>query len=111
MAYHDPNLTALFHALGDPTRLAVVEALSRSEASISELAAPHDMALPSFLKHIAILEQSGLVLTTKKGRVRTATLVPGKLGKAEKWFRDRRAVWGGRMDRLDGYLKQKGQST
>lgn len=111
MAYHDPKLIALFHALGDPTRLAVVEALSRNDASISELAAPHDMALPSFMKHIAVLEQSGLVLTTKKGRVRTAALAPGELGEAEKWFRDRRAVWSGRMDRLDDLLKQMGQST
>jgi DNA-binding transcriptional ArsR family regulator len=111
MAYHDHKLTDLFHALGDPTRLAVVEILSRKEATISELAAPHGMALPSFLKHVAILEHSGLITTVKKGRVRTAALAPGKLGEAEKWFRDRRGLWAGRMDRLDGLLKHKETHT
>jgi DNA-binding transcriptional ArsR family regulator len=111
MAYHDHKLSGLFHALGDPTRIAVVELLSRREATISELAAPHDMALSSFLKHVAILEQSGLITTVKKGRVRTAALVPAMLGDAEKWFRDRRGLWEGRLDRLDAFLKHKEPHT
>jgi DNA-binding transcriptional ArsR family regulator len=111
MAYHDSRLSDIFHALGDPTRLAVVELLSRKEASISELAAPHDMALPSFLKHVAILEQSGLITTIKNGRVRTAALAPEKFGDAEKWFRDRRGLWEGRLDRLDALLQHKEPDT
>jgi DNA-binding transcriptional ArsR family regulator len=111
MAYHDRKFSSLFHALGDPTRLAVVELLSRKEATISELAAPHGMALPSFLKHVAILEQSGLITTTKKGRVRTAALAPAMLGDAEKWFRDRRGLWEGRLDRLDALLTHKEPHT
>ena len=107
MAYHGTRLSDIFHALGDPTRLAVVELLSRKEASISELAAPHDMALSSFLKHVAILEQSGLITTVKNGRVRTAALAPDRLGDAEKWFRDRRGLWEGRMDSLDALIKHK----
>ena len=70
------SIEGLFYALGDPTRRAVVERLSRGPASVSELAGRFDMALPSFTQHLGVLEQGGLVRSEKKGRVRTFYLVP-----------------------------------
>lgn len=94
----------MFNALGDPTRFAVVERLSRGPAAVSELAAPFDMALPSFTQHMGVLERSGLVRSEKKGRVRTYFLVPKKLKKAESWLNERRTFWKKRLDQLDTYL-------
>lgn len=104
MAYQDASLPRLFHALADPTRLAVVERLCDGPAPVGELAQPFDMALPSFLKHIKVLQGAGLVVTAKDGRVRTVTLNPDRIADAAAWFRDRRALWGGRMDRLEAFL-------
>ncbi len=101
----------LFRALADPTRRHVLERLSRSPASVSELAAPFDMALPSFLQHLRILEHSGLVRSNKVGRVRTYKLAPKRLKAAEDWLSRQRSLWERRLDQLDAYLlelKEKG---
>jgi DNA-binding transcriptional ArsR family regulator len=99
-------LPGVFQALSDPTRLAVLERLSRGPATVSELAEPFDMALPSFTQHLAVLEDAGLVRSSKKGRVRTCALVPKPLEAARTWLDRRRELWERRLDRLDDYLLQ-----
>lgn len=106
MAYLDPTLPVLFHALADPTRLSVVERLCGGPASAGALAEPFDMALTSFLKHLRVLEQAGVVATEKTGRVRMVRLVPARLSQASDWFGDRKGLWEGRMDRLESLLSQ-----
>jgi DNA-binding transcriptional ArsR family regulator len=97
-------IDSVFRALSDPTRRRVLERLSRSPASVSELAAPFDMALPSFVEHLGILEKSGLVRSQKAGRVRTYQLAPRRLRMAEDWLGRQRASWERRLDQLDDYL-------
>jgi DNA-binding transcriptional ArsR family regulator len=94
----------VFRALSDPTRRHVLERLSRRPASVSELAAPFEMALPSFLQHLRILEESGLVRSHKKGRVRTYEISAKRLKLAEDWLTRQRNVWERRLDQLDAYL-------
>lgn len=94
----------VFRALSDPTRRHVLERLSRSPASVSELAAPFDMALPSFVQHMGILEECGLVQSRKTGRVRTYEIIPKRLKLAEDWMTRQRALWEKRLDQLDTYL-------
>jgi DNA-binding transcriptional ArsR family regulator len=100
----------VFRALSDPTRRQVVERLSRSAASVSELAAPFDMALPSFVQHLRVLEDTGLVRSSKKGRVRTYRLAPQRLTTAADWLEQQRSLWERRLDQFDRYaleLKEK----
>jgi DNA-binding transcriptional ArsR family regulator len=111
MAYQNPTLAALFHALADPTRLRVVEALCAGPAQAGTLAAPFDMALTSFLKHLRVLEAAGVVATEKAGRVRMVRLNPKRMAEAADWFRDRRALWDGRLDRLGELLAQPPEDT
>lgn len=94
----------IFRALSDPTRRHVLERLSRKPASVSELAAPYKMALPSFVEHLKVLEQSGLVRSRKTGRVRTYRLASERLKLAEDWLGKQRTMWERRLDRLDNYL-------
>lgn len=96
----DPMLDVLFNALSDPTRRAVVARLTEGPASVKDLAEPHSMALSSFLKHISVLEKSGLVTSTKKGRVRTCRLHSHAFRPAETWLMARRRQGAGRLDRL-----------
>jgi DNA-binding transcriptional ArsR family regulator len=104
MAHVSARLPAVFGALADPTRLRVVERLVRGPASVSELAAPFAMAGPSFLKHLRVLEDAGLVESAKAGRVRTVTLVPDALQWVEDWvLRHRRRVEH-QLDALGSYL-------
>jgi DNA-binding transcriptional ArsR family regulator len=100
------NLDLTFQALADPTRRAMVERLSRGQASVSELAQPHAMSLPAIVQHLAMLEASGLVRSEKVGRVRTFRMVPAGLSLAEQWFNRRRAQWERRLDRLGEHLKR-----
>lgn len=91
MENHDPELDGVFHALADPTRRAVVGALATCEtATVKELAAPLSMGLPAFLKHLKILEDCGLIATTKLGRVRICSLRSQRFTQAEHWLTDRR---------------------
>lgn len=94
----------VFRALADPTRRHVLERLSRSPASVGELAEPFDMALPSFVAHLRVLEESGLVRSQKTGRVRTYRLAPKRLKLAEDWLSQQRSLWARRLDQLDNYL-------
>ena len=101
----------VFRALSDPTRRHVLARLSRSPASVSELAAPFDMALPSFVQHMGILEESGLVRSRKTGRVRTYQLAPKRMRLAENWLVKQRALWESRLDQLDAYLMTLKEKT
>lgn len=99
-----PSIDNVFRALADPTRRQVLERLSRSSASVSELAAPFNIALPSFVQHMTVLEDCGLVSSKKKGRVRTYQLAPKRLRIAENWLVRQRNMWERRLDQLDNYL-------
>ena len=94
-------LDNVFQALTDPTRRAVIGRLGRGPASITELAEPFGIALPSFLKHIHVLEAAGWIRTSKAGRVRTCTLERSALAAAEGWLGQQRAIWDARTDRLE----------
>jgi DNA-binding transcriptional ArsR family regulator len=96
-----------FRALADPTRRAMVERLSRGPASMSELARPFEMALPSILQHLGVLEAAGVVTSTKVGRVRTYQLAVGGLGGAAAWIADHHLVAEKRLDRLGQHLTKK----
>ena len=98
------RLDAVFHALADPTRRAVLTRLASGPAPTSELAHPFGMALPSFSQHMNVLERCGLVRSHKAGRVRTWRIAPRPLKIAEKWILAQRAIWERRLDQLDDYL-------
>lgn len=93
-----------FQALADPTRRAVVERLGRGPATVSDLAAPFEMALPSFLQHLKVLEASGLITSQKSGRVRTCELSRQTLASMEDWLIRQRLLWEQRLDQLDETL-------
>jgi DNA-binding transcriptional ArsR family regulator len=96
----------VFHALSNSTRRQVLERLSVGPATVSELAAPFDMQLPSFVQHLSVLEQSRLVKSTKRGRVRTYEIAPERFKVAEDWLTARRQAWEARLDRFDHYVQQ-----
>lgn len=98
------ELDVVFKALADPTRRQVIERLVSGSASTSELAEPFDMALPSFLQHLAVLERAGLVTSTKHGRVRIYALSAAGLDRADGWLAEQRRVWHRRLDQLDDFL-------
>ena len=98
------RLGVVFHALSDPTRLAVVERLSVGPAGTTELARPFAMALPSFMQHLAVLEQAGVVASQKRGRVRVYQLAPTALRAGAEWLATHRNHWERRLDRLDALL-------
>jgi len=100
------RLDGVFRALADPTRRAVLQRLGRGPAPVSELAQPFAMALPSFMQHLQVLEDCGLVRSRKVGRVRTVRLVPEPFKKAERWMVAQRALWERRLDQLDAYLEE-----
>ncbi|MEM7213133.1 MAG: metalloregulator ArsR/SmtB family transcription factor [Pseudomonadota bacterium] len=105
------ELYTSFHALGDPTRLAVVEMLLDGPATVSDLAKPHSMALPSFTKHLGILERAGLITSSKSGRVRTCFIHADSMSEIDDWFTDRRKLWSGRLDRLAAHLEATPKDT
>jgi DNA-binding transcriptional ArsR family regulator len=104
MDQYQEQLDDLFQALADPTRRAVLGRLGSGPAAVSELAQPFDMALPSFMKHIHLLESVGLIRTRKEGRVRTCTLEKETFAVVESWLDRQRAIWEGRTDRLEQFV-------
>lgn len=106
MANHSTQLDHVFGALSDATRRAIVMRLCEGEASVGELAKPFDMALPSLMKHIRILEGSGLVTSEKTGRVRTCSLQLEALATVEVWLAAQREIWEQRLDRMEMYVEK-----
>ena len=96
----------VFYALSNVTRRKVLEQLSAGPATVSELAAPFDMKLPSFVQHLSVLERSRLVKSRKRGRVRTYEIAPQRFKVAEDWLSARRRLWEARLDQFDQYVRQ-----
>ena len=107
MLNYQPSLDRVFHALADPTRLAIVERLSRGSVSVSEIAEPLDMTLAAVVQHIQVLEQSGVISTRKQGRVRTCQLEPRALDIVDRWIAQRRSIWERNLDRLGEVLSER----
>ena len=94
-----------FAALGDPTRLAIVERLARGPASAGDLATPTAMSLPAVLKHLRVLEEAGLVSTVKRGRVRECRLCDDALVEVAEWTARQQGLWSTRLDALGTLLE------
>src|SRR5580704_19671976 len=101
MAYLD----RVFHSLSDGTRRAVIAQLASGPASIGDLAQRHHMALPSFMKHIRVLEESEIVISRKTGRVRMCELRPDTLAVVQTWLDKERRIWESRLDQLDSFVE------
>jgi DNA-binding transcriptional ArsR family regulator len=104
MAKHDPDLSLLFHALSDPTRRSILTRLAEGSASVTELSNPTGLRLPTVMRHLSVLEEAGLISTTKDGRVRSCTIVPEALAPVRTWLTEQREIWEARLDRLDDYV-------
>ncbi len=101
----EQQLDQVFHALADPSRRRMVVRLVDGPASVSELAKPLKMALPTVMQHLKVLEDSGLVVSRKEGRVRTCAIEPKPLEDVTHWLEVQRQLWEDRFDRLDSYLE------
>jgi DNA-binding transcriptional ArsR family regulator len=106
MPNQSTSLDRVFQALSDPTRRAIVYRLSRGPASVSEIAKPFSMAMPSLLQHLQVLEESHLIRTEKVGRVRTCRMQPAALDTVESWIAEQRAIWSQRLDRMEAYVTE-----
>lgn len=107
MPNNDIPIETTFAALSDPTRLAVVQALSGGPAAVSQLAQPFEMALPSFTQHLGVLEDAGLITSERRGRTRVCSLNLDALRIAEDWLAAHRRHAIGRLDRLEAHLKHR----
>ncbi len=105
MENFDPALDGAFHALADPTRRAVLRQLLAGPKPVKQLAEPFAMGLPAFLKHLRVLEETGLIATEKTGRIRTCRIEPERLLQAESWLAEQRAFWSAGADRLAAYVE------
>ena len=101
------TLDAVFAALADPTRRGILESLSGGELAVSELAAPHDMSLPGFMKHLRVLQDAGLVARTKEGRVVSCELSAAPMQAAAAWMSRYEKFWTEKLDALGRYLYQQ----
>ena len=105
--YADEQLDSVFAALADSTRRGILESLSGGDLAVSELAAPHDMSLPGFMKHLRVLEDAGLVSRTKEGRVVSCTLSAAPMKDASAWMARYEKFWNEKLDSLARYLYQQ----
>ncbi len=105
------TLDAALSALADPTRRQIIEQLARGDATLSELAAPHDMSMPAIMKHVGKLTDAGLVSRTKAGRVVTCRLNPEPLDEASRWLNEHLEFWNKRLDALGKYIERKREET
>ena len=106
MPKHQVNIDRIFHALGDPTRRAILEKLDHGPLSVSRLAEPLGITLTAVAQHLQVLEECGLVQTEKVGRVRTCRIETAGLSLLEQWIRERRSIWDRRLDRLGDLLAE-----
>ncbi len=100
------RLDAVFAALADPTRRAIIERLSRSEARVTELAEPFDMSLNAVSKHIRVLEASGVVVREKRGREHVLSINTRSLDEVDLWIERTRRYWEERLDAMEGLLRE-----
>jgi DNA-binding transcriptional ArsR family regulator len=107
MPKYQGSLDQMFRALGDGSRRAMVERLARGPASVSELARPFDMSLPTVVQHLGVLDTAGIVTSTKVGRVRTYQLVTEALTPAAEWIGRQRLPAERELDRLGAFLSRK----
>lgn len=108
--YITPHLDAVFHALADPTRRAMLDHLARGERSVGELAAPFSMSLAGASKHIKVLEGAGLVRRTVRGRTHRCRLEPVRLAEAHGWLTRYERFWNERLDTLEALLRGEDES-
>jgi DNA-binding transcriptional ArsR family regulator len=101
MAQYSAELDGVLVALADPTRRGVIRRLGRGPKSVGDLAREFPMTLPSFMKHVRMLETNGLISTVKHGRVRTCALSPDRLALVDDWLAEQRRIWEDRTDRLE----------
>ena len=101
------NFDRIFHALGDPTRRAIVDRLVSGPTSVSRLAEPLGISLTAVTQHLQILEEAALVQTQKLGRVRTCRIEPAGFHHLEQWVRDHRTAWERKLDRLGTFLAEE----
>jgi DNA-binding transcriptional ArsR family regulator len=101
------SVDRVFHALGDATRRAILERVSQGPVSVSSLAKPLRITVAAAVQHVQVLEKSGLVHTTKVGRVRTCRMEAKGLAVAEQWINERRSLWERRFDRLGELLAEE----
>lgn len=106
MAKYDPDLSLLFHALSDPTRRSILTRLAEGPAPVKELAKPTGLRLPTVMRHLSVLEDAGLIATSKDGRVRTCALMPEALTPVRTWLDEQRVIWDARLDRLEDYVNK-----
>ena len=105
--YQDDQLDIVFAALADPTRRGILERLSGGESDVTTLAAPHDMSLPGFMKHLRVLEEAGLVARAKEGRVVSCELSAAPMKNAAAWMSRYEKFWSDKLDSLARYLYQQ----
>jgi len=109
--FKEAELDAVFAALADRTRRAVLQSLDRGSLSVTELARPYGMSLPGFLKHLRVLEDAGLIARTKEGRVVSCTLAPAPMQGAAMWLSRYEKFWKERLDALARYLYHQQETT
>jgi DNA-binding transcriptional ArsR family regulator len=107
MPAEQTEIDRLFHALGDPTRRAILDMLSRGPTSVTRLAEPLGITLTAIGQHLQILEETELVRTEKLGRVRTCRIEPAGFSRLEQWIREHRSHWESRLDRLGEMLNEE----
>jgi DNA-binding transcriptional ArsR family regulator len=105
--HYSSTLDRTFFALSDPTRRGILERLTRAPATLSELAVPFGLTLNGVKKHVGILEDVDLVVTTKVGRARECRLGPAQLDDATQWIDEYRRSWEGRLDRFGAYVEER----
>lgn len=106
MVKHAAVLDRTFAALADPTRRAIVARLAQGEATVSDLARPFAMSLPAVSKHLRVLEEAGLLVRRRDGRVHRCRLVPDRMARASDWMDRTRETWERRLDRLARHLEE-----
>ncbi len=111
MTKHDPNLSLIFHALADPTRRAIVTRLAKGPAQVTDLFEPTGLRLPTVMRHLSVLEEAGLIASSKTGRVRTCAIVPEALDPVRTWLDQQRVLWDARLDRLEELAMKAAKET
>jgi DNA-binding transcriptional ArsR family regulator len=106
MLIMDQNLASVFAALGDPTRLAIIQRLSEGEASVQDLAEPFDISAPAISRHLKVLEQAGLISRGRDAQFRPCRLERGRLEEIGHWTKRMRRFWDQSFDRMDDYLAE-----